>query len=53
LIFEAQSFAALCLLRERGTGGFGPAATLAHEAERCSFRLGPRLFGAVEEELQV
>jgi hypothetical protein len=52
LIFDAQSLAALCLVREIGPRGFGPAATLAHEVERCRIRLGPRLFSAVEEELQ-
>jgi len=53
LIFDAQPFAALCLFRESGPGGLGPAATLAHKAERCRFRLGPRLFSAIEEELQI
>jgi hypothetical protein len=53
LIFDAQPFAFLRLLRQSGPGSFGPAATLAHEVERRRFRLGPRLIGAVEEELQV
>jgi len=53
LIFDAQLFTALCLVREGGPGDFGPAATLAHEVERCRFRLDPRLIGAGEEELQV
>jgi len=53
LILRAQPFAALCLVGESGPGSLGPAATLAHEVERCRFRLRPRLFGAVEEELQV
>ena len=53
LIFDAQSFAALRLLRESGPGSLGPAATLAHVVERRHFRLGPRLVGTGEEELQV
>jgi hypothetical protein len=53
LIFDAQPFAALGRIRESGPGSFGPAATRAHEVERCRFRLNSRLFSAVEEELQV
>ncbi|MFL6732480.1 MAG: hypothetical protein ACJ8EP_09050 [Sphingomicrobium sp.] len=53
MIFDAQLFAALCLVRESRPGGFGPAATLAHMGECCRFRLDPRLFGTGEEELQV
>jgi len=53
LIFDAQRFGVLRLFRESGPGSFGPAATLAHEVERCPFRLGPRLFGTGEEELEV
>jgi hypothetical protein len=53
LIFDAQSFTVLSLVREGRPGGFGPAATLAHMVKRCRFRLGPRLFSAGEEELQV
>jgi hypothetical protein len=53
LIFDAQPFAALGLIRESGPGSFEPAATLAHMVERCRFRLNPRLFSAGEEELQI
>ena len=38
---------------ERRPRRFGPPATLAHMVERCRFRLGPRLFGAGEEEFEV
>jgi hypothetical protein len=51
LIFDAQPFAALGLVRQSGPSSFGPAATRAHKVERCPFRLHPRLFGTGEEEL--
>jgi hypothetical protein len=50
LIFDAQTFAALCLVGESGPRSRGPEATLAHMVERCRFALGPRLFGTGEEE---
>ena len=53
MIFDAQPFGAPCRVGERGPGGFGPAATLAHMLKRRRFRLGPRLLGTGEEELQV
>ncbi|MFL6850360.1 MAG: hypothetical protein ACJ8EH_05825 [Sphingomicrobium sp.] len=53
MIFDAQLFAALCLVRESRPGGFGPAATLSHMLERRRLPLDPRLFGTGEEELQV
>jgi hypothetical protein len=53
LIFDAQPFAALGIVRQRAPSSFGPAAPLAHWVAGCRFRLSPRLFSAGEEELQV
>jgi len=53
LIFDAQQFTELSLVRESGPGSFGTAATLPYMVKRCRFRLDPRLFGTGEEELQV
>jgi hypothetical protein len=40
-------------VRKRGPSGFGSAATLAHEVERCRFQFCPRLCDAGEIELQL
>jgi hypothetical protein len=53
LIFDAQPFTVLSLVREGGPGCFGPAATRAHMVERWRVRHNPRLLSAGEEELQV
>ena len=46
-------FGLLGLIGERRPRLLRPAATLAHMLERRRFRLGPRLFGARQEELEV
>ena len=50
---RTQSLRSLCLSGERTPGCLGATATLAHMVERRRFRLGPRLIGAGEEELEI
>ena len=49
---RAQPLGPLRLGGQRIPGGLGPAAPFAHVVERRRFRLGPRLIGTGEEELE-
>lgn len=52
-VFRAKLLRSLRLRSERGPGGFRPLATLTNMFELGLLRLGPRLGGTGEEELEV